>query len=73
MKTGYPALLESIGAIQLPNSPDYHLKTGATHIILRTNCDRLYCQVGDIYVGEITTERLMAIYFGLTGSILKLI
>lgn len=66
-------LLKSIGAVEQQGSQDWHLRTGATYIVLRYNENRLYCEVGNIYLGEITVERLLAIYFGLTGNVLKLV
>jgi len=63
-------LLNNIGAVRQPNSDTYHLRTGATYIILRHSFgfDKLYCEVGSIYVGEINKSRLTALYYGLTGQ-----
>ena len=63
-------LLKEIGAVRQANSDTYHLRTGATYIVLRHSFgfDKLYCEVGTIYVGEINKSRLCALYYGLTGS-----
>ncbi len=64
----YKLLMQEIDAVQQDNSSEYHLKTGATHIVLRVYSDKLYCEAGSIYVGEINASRLFALYYGLTGK-----
>lgn len=63
-------LLKEIGAVRQPNTDEYHLRVGATYLVLRHSFgfDKLYCEVGGIYVGEINKSRLTALYYGLTGQ-----
>lgn len=47
---------------------DYKRKFGTVLMGLRLNAGKCYCEVGEIYIGEIETiERLNSLLFGLTG------
>lgn len=61
--------LLSIGCVEV--NGEHILRIGAANMTLRMYSDRCYCQLPDLYVGEITKERLSELYFGLTGNRLK--
>lgn len=48
---------------------NYHLRLGATHLVLRIQGGKCYCELAGLYIGEIeSVHRLQNLVFSLTSN-----